>query len=146
MKKLLLLIGSIFYIVICYFLAMQLAYYLSFNKDLVAMQAANRICFDYRIMWWQGNNNYFKLVTIVIFTSYIVMVLSLLMPSSSRKNRVAKRGLTKDEKAQYSHLASRHEAKKGLQRFQFNAEAENDDLYKSFSKPMYHMSQVQICV
>lgn len=139
MKKFLLLIGSIFYIMICYFLAMQLAYYLSFNKDLVAMQAANRICFDYRIMWWQGNNNYFKLATIVILTSYIVMVLSLLMPSSSRKSRAAKRGLTKDEKAQYSHLASRHEAKKGLQRFQFNAQAENDDLYNSFSKPMHHM-------
>ena len=139
MKKFLLLIGSIFYIVICYFLAMQLAYYLSFNKDLVAMQVANRICFDYRIMWWQGNNNYFKLATIVILTSYIVMVLSLLMPSSSRKSRAAKRGLTKDEKAQYSHLASRHEAKKGLQRFQFNAQAENDDLYNSFSKPMHHM-------
>ncbi len=139
MKKILLLIGSVFYILICYFLAMQLAYYLSFNKDLAAMQAANRVCFDYRIMWWQGNNNYFKLATIVIFTSYIVMVLSLLMPSSSRKNRAAKRGLTKDEKAQYSHLASRHEAKKGLQRFQFNAEVENDDLYKSFSKPMHHI-------
>ena len=139
MKKFLLLIGSVFYILLCYFLAMQLAYYLSFNKDLAAMQAANQICFDYRIMWWQGNNNYFKLATIVIFTSYIMIVLSLLMPSSSRKNRAAKRGLTKDEKAQYSHLASRHEAKKGLQRFQFNAKVENDDLYKSFSKPMHHM-------
>ena len=51
--------GSIVSTVLGYFLAMQLAYFLSFHYDLIAYSEALKatfLCVDPRIMFWQGND------------------------------------------------------------------------------------------
>lgn len=135
-RKLLLLLGSIVYILTCYFLAMQLAYFLSFGNNFEAMQAATKVCFNPAVLWWQGNNNFFKLSSIIIFSTWLIMLLSILFPGGKRDNK--RRGLTHNERIQYSHLASRHEAKKGLQRFQFNRSGFNDDMFRRCKQPLLH--------
>ncbi len=114
---------------------MQIAYLLSFHWDIDSMIASNRVTFDYRIMWWQGNNNYFYLVTMWIILGFIVIVLSVLFPHlGGRKGDKAakehKRHLTRREKKSYTHLMTEHEAKKGLQRFEFDIDGNNSDMFR----------------
>ena len=137
-KMIIALIGAISYLIITYFLAIQLAYFLSFHYDLIAWRNAGYFCFDPKIMWFQGNDTYFLYVSGIIFISLICMLLCFLTPSrKEREQRKRERMLNHEEKMEYTHIASIHEAKKGLERLQFN---HNGYLCNTFSNdPSFSM-------
>lgn len=131
MKKFLFKICIIvLYIIAAWFLAMQLAYFLSFNYDYEALRSSRRFCLDPAILRWQGNDNYIKYAAIIIFAGLIPLLMWLIFPSKANQaERKAKRSLTSEEKMQYTHLASRREAKKGLARLQFNKYGNLNHIY-----------------
>lgn len=111
----------ILYLIFSIFLAIQIAYFMSFNYDMNNYLASSPICFDYKIIWWQGNNNYLKLCTLLIGVGLLFMILELFMPSKKdREKRKKKQRLSAEDKLKYSHRSSVFEAKKSLQRIQFN--------------------------
>ena len=97
-RRLLMLLGIPVYLLLCYFLAMQIAYFLSFQFDLEAYQNSSVICWDYHIMWWQGNNRYFLFVTLWIAVGLLMFLMSILFPGNKNKyEKAKKRRLTKEE-------------------------------------------------
>lgn len=118
------------YVIASYLLAMQLAYFLSFGYDIQTFMQQAHLCLNPDIMFWQGNSNYFILVTEMILVGLFVLVMWLFFPSKrERERRREERRLTREEQRQYTHLASVHEAKKGLQRFQFNRHGNMDHVF-----------------
>lgn len=130
-RQLLMLLGISIYLLLCYFLAMQIAYFLSFQFNLEAYRNSSVICWDYHIMWWQGNNRYFLFVTMWIAIGLLMFLMSILFPGNKNTyEKAKKRRLTKEERKQYTHLQSVHEAKKGLRRFEFNRNGHCSDQFK----------------
>jgi len=104
-----------------FILAMQLAYFLSFRYDIASYRQNYHFVLDPKILWWQGNDQYFQLVIVIIGLGAFLILIRMFMPSKNdQKRKAAYRRMTKEEKLQYSHLASVHEAKKGLQRIRFD--------------------------
>lgn len=132
LKKLIFaLIGAVIYLISAYFLAVQLAWFLSFHYNIQAYVAAGTICLNPQIMWWQGNDTYFLYVTAIILICLATLLLCFLTPSKrDREQKKRERMLNHEEKMEYTHIASRHEAKKGLLRLQFNR---NGQLCNTFS-------------
>lgn len=128
--------GSIVSTVLGYFLAMQLAYFLSFHYDLIAYSEALKatfICVDPRILFWQGNDKYFGLATFIIIVLAITFLLTTLTPGKNEKaQRRAERMQSREERMEYTHLASVHEAKKGMQRFQFDRTGNCSNVFRNF--------------
>lgn len=94
-------------------------------------------------MFWQGNNDYFYLVSVICLLGVLLLVFRLFFPDTKeRARRKAERALTKEEKLNYKHLPSRHEAKKGLQRLQFDADGKLD--HKLFSKTEVYVGKALI--
>ncbi len=66
------IVFAIIYLIISYFLALQIAWLLSFNFDIIALSQQPKLfglfsfTMDPNIMFWQGNTNYFKLASIII--------------------------------------------------------------------------------
>ena len=115
--KLLLLAG---WVLSAFVLSMQLAYFLSFDYDLIRYKEHFRITLDPSILLWQGNSQYLKLTMTIIGLGSVLLLLRVFMPGHKGKSSRKQRRLTKDEKLQYSHLAGRHEAKKRLLRIRFD--------------------------
>lgn len=114
----LILIGWILSVLV---LSMQLAYFLSFHYDIAAYRQDCHFVFDPKILWWQGNDQYFRLMVVIIGLGAFLILIRLFTPSKNdQKRKAAFRRLTKEEKLQYAHLATVHEAKKGLQRIRFD--------------------------
>lgn len=132
------IIWGIAYVIVAYFLAMQIAWLLSYRDDLMGfIDAINvrHVCLDPAIMFWQGNAEYFRLVTYLILAGLLYFLTMSLRPSKTeREMRAMKRRLTHEEMGSYTHIASRHEAKKGLQRFRFDADGRQDHKFVSAKK------------
>lgn len=115
---------SIIYLFVAYFLAVQIAYYISLGFDgMLDLTWKNYICLNPRVMFWQGDYDYFWLATAIIMAGLLTMFLSWFFGGTSKAKRQQEkeeRKKTNDEKLQYSHLASKHESKKGLTRIQFD--------------------------
>jgi len=126
---------AVLYWFTAWFLAIQVAFWISnfqsAGADLTPMLKANsynlfgwsvpKLCFDPNIMYWQGNNNYHRIAQAIIYVGMAIMILNWLIPSKAqRQKNEAKQGLTAQQKEQFTHRASIHEAKKGLQRLQWN--------------------------
>ena len=79
---------------------------------------------DYSLIWFQGNNDYFYLLLFISFAFILDVTYNLFFDKKSRERRKEKRRLTLDEKTSFSHLASRHEIKKGLLRIEFDKKGE----------------------
>ena len=93
-------------------LSMQLAYFLSFHYDIAAYRQDCHFVFDPKILWWQGNDQYFRLMVVIIGLGAFLILIRLFTPSKNdQKRKAAFRRLTKEEKLQYAHLATVHEAK-----------------------------------
>lgn len=135
-KKLLYKIGcTILYLVCSSFLAVQLAYFLSFRYDLEAYKNASRICLDPKIIYWQGNNDYAKLAGTLILLGLASILFWLFTPSKTeRQKKNAERRLTKSERMSTSKRATTHEAKKGMVRFQFNKYGNMNHVYYNHKK------------
>ena len=134
---LIILIGWIMSIFV---LAMQIAYFLSFQYDIASYRVNCHFVWDPSILWWQGNDQYFHLVIVIIGLGSLLLILRMLMPGKNdRQKKAAKRHMTKEEHLMYSHLASRHEVKKGLQRIRFNSNG--DIVHKRFTKIEVHIGQ-----
>jgi type IV secretory pathway TraG/TraD family ATPase VirD4 len=119
-KKLFAIFG---WIVCVYLIAMQFAYFLSFHYDIPAYQAQFKFVLDPSVMFWQGNDAYFKLVSMICLIVVIMLVLRLFVPDpKDAAKRKAEREMTTEEKLNYKHTPTRHEVKKGLQRLQFTAD------------------------
>lgn len=114
------IVCMIMYLIFSSFLMVQLAYWLSFKWNFEAMKNAPILCFDYRIIWWQGNNDYFYLAGTLILLGLIAMISLSFLKNKNSNYRKEKRRLKREEKVSFAHRASRHEAKKGLVRLQFN--------------------------
>jgi hypothetical protein len=135
---LIILIG---WIISVFILAMQIAYFLSFSYDIASYRDNCHFVWDPSILWWQGNDKYFHLMVAIIGLGSLLLILRMLMPGKyDRQKKAARRHMTKDEKMQYSHLASRHEAKKGLQRIRFDKEG--NLVNHTFSKKEVIIGQV----
>lgn len=136
------IIWGIAYVIVAYFLAMQIAWLLSYRDDLMGfIDAINvrHVCLDPAIMFWQGNAEYFRLVTYLILAGLLYFLTMSLRPSKTeREMRAMKRRLTHEEMGSYTHIASRHEAK-GLQRFRFDADGRQDHKFVS-AKSIIKMS------
>lgn len=135
------LLGILVYLICACFLAVQLAYWLSFHYDFDAMMNASRICWDYRIVWWQGNDDYFHLALILILLGLVVMIMWLFLPNGKKdknansKDDAKKEKLPDEEEEKYSHRQTKHEAKKTLQRLQFNEWGNLNHIY--YNRPDY---------
>ncbi|MCH3962443.1 MAG: type IV secretory system conjugative DNA transfer family protein [Solobacterium sp.] len=115
---LIILIG---WIMSVFILAMQIAYFLSFQYDIASYRANCHFVWNPSILWWQGNDQYFHLMIAIIGLGSLLLILRMLMPGKNdRQKKAAKRHMTREERTQYSHLASRHEVKKGLQRIRYD--------------------------
>lgn len=136
--KLILLIGWNLTVL---FLFMQLAYFLTFQYDVTAYMDHMRFVFHPSILFFQGNHQYFQLVMTVMGLGDLLLLLRLFMPEKGKQSK-SKRRLTTDEKLQYAHLASTHEAKKRLQRIHFDKSG--NVVYKQFSKKEIILGQVLI--
>ena len=102
----LILIGWILSVLV---LSMQLAYFLSFHYDIATYRRHCHFVFDPEILWWQGNDQYFHLMVVIIALGAFLILIRLFTPSRNEQNRKrAYRRMTKEEKLQYGHLASRH--------------------------------------
>ena len=124
-----------------FILAMQVAYFLSFRYDIAAYRDNCHFIWDPSILWWQGNDQYFQLMIAIIGLGSLLLILRMLMPGKNdRQKKAAKRHMTKEERMQYSHLASRHEVKKGLQRLRYDSNG--DVVHHSFSKAEVIIGQV----
>ena len=137
-----------------WFLAMQVAFWISnfqsAGADLTPMLKANsynlfgwsvpKLCFDPNIMYWQGNNNYHRIAQAIIYVGMAIMILNWLIPSKAqRQKNEAKQGLTAQQKEQFTHRASIHEAKKGVQRLQWNVLGFLDHDYYTPDKHLWQM-------
>ena len=112
-------------LILCYYIAIQAAFLLSFQDHLQDYPANIKFLPDPEIMWWQGNNDYFVFVTKIIGLLMICMIWTIFKPSKGNsKLKEAKRRMTAEEKREYSHLASVHEMKKGLTRLHINKNGE----------------------
>lgn len=146
--------GSIVSIVLGYFLAMQLAYFLSFNYDFMEYSEALKsslFCMNPRVLFWQGNDNYFGLSSFIIIVLAVTFLLTALAPGKNeRAQKRAERMQSREEKMEYTHLASVHEAKKGMQRFQFDRTGNCSNVFRnlkgqSLEKTIY-LAIGHICV
>lgn len=118
------------YLFAAFFIAMQIAYFLSFEYNIDQYSKSAHFCLDPKILMWQGNSNYLKVSSLIIFVGLFSLVLSLFTPTKSeREQKKKERKLNSEEKSEYSHIASKHEIKKGLQRIQYNKEGKLDHLY-----------------
>ena len=74
------IVFAIIYLIISYFLALQIAWLLSFNFDIIALSQQPKLfglfsfTMDPNVMFWQGNTNYFKLASILIFIGLITFL------------------------------------------------------------------------
>ena len=118
------------YLLATFFIAMQIAYFLSFNYDIDRYMASPRFCFDPKILYWQNNYNYLKVSSLIILVGLFSIAVSLFTPTKAeREQRRKERHLDSEEKLEYSHIASKHEIKKGLQRIQYNKKGDLDHLF-----------------
>lgn len=132
MKRLLFgVLYSVLIAMIELFLAMQLAYFASFNNNFSAYMKAPRICWDPKILYWQGNHQFFNKIMMLIGISVISIILSSLFRTSKvDQNRKEKeRSMTAEEKKDYTHIATHSEAKKGLVRLHFDYKGTLDHTY-----------------
>lgn len=132
---------AIIYLIISYFLALQIAWLLSFNFDIIALSQQPKLfglfsfTMDPNVMFWQGNTNYFKLASIIIFIGLITFLGWYVIPNKrQRERRAEERRLTAEEKDAYTHIANDRESKQGLQRFTFDAEGHIDHLYLNHTR------------
>ena len=111
------------YLIAAFFISMQIAYFLSFNYDFGTYMESDHFCLDPSIVLWQGNTNYLKVSSLIILVGLFSLILPLFTPTKSeREQKKKERRLNSEEKLEYSHIASKHEIKKGLQRIQYNKE------------------------
>ena len=126
---------SVAYIICAYFLAMQIAWILSYRDNplgFVEVLKKQFVCLNPSIMFWQGNLDYFKLATYLILVGLICFLFVGGKPSKTeREMRSMQRRLTSEEMSSYTHIASLNEAKKGLQRFRFDADGRLDHKFTS---------------
>ena len=135
------IVFAIIYLIISYFLALQIAWLLSFNFDIIALSQQPKLfglfsfTMDPNVMFWQGNTNYFKLASILIFIGLITFLGWYVIPNKrQRERRAEERRLTAEEKDAYTHIANDRESKQGLQRFTFDAEGHIDHLYLNHTR------------
>ena len=102
----------------------QIAYFLSFHYNLMAWSKNQKLFLPWKIVYWQGNNDYFKIS--MIFSGLLTLFFLITLFSSSKSERIrkiAERKLTKEERLEYKHLSSDLETKVGLQRLNFTDDA-----------------------
>lgn len=75
---------------------------------------------DLSLIWFRGNNEYFMILMLIYGMIVGYMIINLFFDKKSRMKRKEKRRLSKDEKVSFSHLASKHEMKKGTLRLEFD--------------------------
>lgn len=116
MKKVLFFILSSVLTIICVMLlgayAIRFVVYHDFSADYLV---------DIRLIWFQGNNNYFYLLSFISASIILDIMYNIFLDKKSREKRKEKRRLSRDEKISFSHIASKHEIKKGLQRIEFDS-------------------------
>lgn len=118
------------YLLATFFIAMQIAYFLSFDYDIDRYMHSAHFCFDPRILVWQNNTNYLKVSSLIIAVGLLSLIMSLFTPSKSeREQKKKERRLNSEERLEYSHIAGKHEIKKGLQRIQYNKNGEMNHLF-----------------
>ena len=117
--------------ILIFFMAMQLASVLAMGESIISH--GWRPEFDWKIILWQGDTDYLKLVLFTVVLVDLYIILNPLFTAKGRAERKAKRMLSAEEKQAYSHLSSVYEAKKGLLRLSFskNGEISNATYAKS---------------
>lgn len=76
---------------------------------------------DSSLLWFTGNNDYFYLVSFIAFFLVLDVLFNTLFSKKERDKRNKKRMLNRDERLSYAHICKTHEAKKGLQRMEFDS-------------------------
>lgn len=107
-----------------YFIGMQVSYLL-LNK-------LPGITTDLNYLFPNGSNAYFWFLNVIGLYFWLNIVLTLFFSKRDRMKRKEQRRLSKDEKRQFSHLATVYETKKGLQRLAFNGRGEKNHLHFPF--------------
>ncbi len=108
--------------ILIFFLAMQIAWVLAAGENII--KSGWRPIFNWKIVLWQGNTDYLKLILFTIVLVDLYIILNPLFNTRGRTERKAKRMLSAEEKQAYSHLSSMYEAKKGLLRISFSKDGE----------------------
>ena len=104
--------------VLILFLGMQVANLIA-NAESI-FNGGVSFTLDYRILFWQGNNDYFHLVLLAMIGVDLLIFLNPLFSKSARERRKAMRKLSHKELEQYSQLSTIHQAKKGLLRLELS--------------------------
>lgn len=137
------LLLSLMYFSLCYLLAVNIAYLLSFEWDLVAIRESYHFTLDPQVMLWQNNLDYIKVVGIITLLGYFYVFYSSLMGNSKeREKKKAVRKMSKDERRSYKHLASKSEIKKGRLRLQFDKDGHLD--HQTYSKVNVYFGRILV--
>ena len=142
-KKFFKLFLFITYFPLMYFWTTQLAYFLSCHYNIIEWRKNFKVFLPWKILFWQGNNDYFKVSLILNGLLTLFFVLNLFSKSTNEQRRkLAERRLTKEERKNIKHLATNFEMLRGLQRLSFDEKANINHLENN--KKLVTMAKISI--
>lgn len=105
-----------------YFLGLQIAYI--HVEHMLEWAVENNSFFwptlDISYLFFDSDHFYIWLLTLIAVSAVVDIFFNTMFSKSERELRRHKRMLSAQEKKNYTHLASKHEAKKGMQRMEFD--------------------------